>query len=183
MHATLNKINKGIKTFGVLEKETEFELFFKGNYSRFYYFAFQMIGEKEVCRDIVGDAFEQAWAFSHQKEQFNLTSYMYSLVRNKCVDYLRHEAAKARYADFYMYMYNESGEDDTYEEMEQQISEMYCMLDKFTPKTRTILEMCYFQKKTYSETADELGISVSAVRKHIVNALKAFRAAIAKKDK
>ncbi len=72
---------------------------------------------------------------------------MYSLVRNKCVDYLRHEAAKARYADFYMYMYNESGEDDTYEEMEQQISQMYCMLDKFTPKTRTILEMCYFQRK------------------------------------
>ena len=146
-----------------MEKETEFELFFKGNYSRFYYFAFQMIGDKEVCRDIVGDAFEQAWAFSHQKEQFNLTSYMYSLVRNKCVDHLRHETAKARYADFYMYMYNESGEDDTYEEMEQQISEMYGMLDKFTPKTRTILEMCYFQKKTYSETADELGISVSAV--------------------
>ncbi|MEY8686656.1 sigma-70 family RNA polymerase sigma factor [Bacteroides sp. AN502(2024)] len=166
-----------------MEKETEFELFFKGNYSRFYYFAFQMIGDKEVCRDIVGDAFEQAWAFSHQKEQFNLTSYMYSLVRNKCVDYLRHEIAKTRYADFYMYMYNESDEDDTYEEMEQQISEMYRMLDKFTPKTRTILEMCYFQKKTYSETADELGISVSAVRKHIVNALKAFRAVIAKKDK
>ena len=80
-------------------------------------------------------------------------------------------------------MYSESGEDDTYEEMEQQISEMYCMLAKFTPKTRTILEMCYFQKKTYSETASELGISVSAVRKHIVNALKAFRAGIAKKDK
>ena len=142
-----------------------------------------MIGEKEVCRDIVGDAFEQAWAFSHQKEQFNLTGYMYSLIRNKCVDYLRHETAKARYADFYMYMYSESSEDDTCEEMEQQNSEMYSMLDKFTPKTRSILEMCYFQKKTYSETADELGISVSAVRKHIVNALKAFRTAIAKESK
>jgi len=165
-----------------LEKETEFELFFKENYSRFYYFAFQIIGEKEVCRDIVSDAFEQAWSFFHQKEQFNLIGYMYSLVRNKCVDYLRHEMAKARYADFYVYMYSESDEDNIYEEMEQQISKMYSMLDKFTPKTRIILEMCYFQKKTYKETAGELGISVSAVRKHIVTALKAFRAEFAKKN-
>ena len=66
--------------------------------------------------------------------------------------------------------------------MEQQISKMYSMLDKFTPKTRIILEMCYFQKKTYKETAGELGICVSAVRKHIVTALKAFRAEFAKKN-
>lgn len=166
-----------------MEKETEFELFFKGNYYRFYYFAFQMIENKEVCRDIVSDAFEQTWPLFFQKEQFNATSYMYSLVRNKCVDYIRHETAKARYADFCLHMYHESDEDDTYEEMEQQISQIYHVLKKLTPKTRRILKMCYFQKMTYSETASELGISVSAVRKHIVNALKVFRTAIAKKDK
>ena len=82
-------------------KKTNFEIFFKENYSRFYYFAFQMIGEKEVCQDIVSDAFEQTWLFSQKNPSFNQTSYMYSLVRNKCVDYIRHETAKAHYADFY----------------------------------------------------------------------------------
>ena len=164
-------------------KKTNFEIFFKENYSRFYYFAFQMIGEKEVCQDIVSDAFEQTWLFSQKNPSFNQTRYMYSLVRNKCVDYIRHETAKAHYADFYMHMFNESDEGDTSKEMEEQISQIYRILQELTPKTRTILKMCYFQKKTYSETADELGISVSAVRKHIVNALKVFRQRIVNEDK
>ena len=49
------------------------------------------------------------------------------------------------------------------------------MLSEFTPQTARILELCYFQKKTYNEAAEELHISASAVKKHIVGALKAFR--------
>ena len=82
-----------------------------------------MIGEKEVCQDIVSDAFEQTWLFSQKNPSFNQTSYMYSLVRNKCVDYIRHETAKAHYADFYMHMFSESDEGDTSKEMEEQIAQ------------------------------------------------------------
>lgn len=166
-----------------MEKDTEFELFFKQNYSRFYYFAFQMIGDKEVCRDIIAEGFEQTWLLLKNSENVNCISYMYSLIKNKCVDYLRHESAKARYAELYMAMYEESDEDDNYEEQEEQISLMYKMISEFSPKTRLILEECYFHKKKYSEVAEELGISVSAVRKHIVTALKEFRKEIAKKAK
>jgi len=166
-----------------LEKEIEFESFFKGNYSRFYYFAFQMIGDKEVCRDIVSDAFEQTWSFLQQADNLNLTSYMYSLVRNKCVDYIRHEMTKARYAEFCMAMFDESDEDDSENETDWKITEVHRLLEKMTPRTREILDRCYFRKKTYNETAEELGISVSAVRKHVVNALKIFRAGIVNKDK
>jgi RNA polymerase sigma factor, sigma-70 family len=164
-----------------LERDTEFELFFKQNYSRFYYFAFQMIGDKEVCRDIVSDGFEQTWPIFEQSKKINWTSYMYALIRNKCVDYLRREMVKTKYADFYMAMYDEADEGDGYEEMEEQITQMYKMISEFSPKTRLVLEECYFHRKKYSEVAEELGISVSAVRKHIVNALKEFRKEIAKK--
>ena len=106
---------------------------------------------------------------------------MYALIRNKCVDYLRREMVKTKYADFYMAMYDEADEGDGYEEMEEQITQMYKMISEFSPKTRLVLEECYFHRKKYSEVAEELGISVSAVRKHIVNALKEFRKEIAKK--
>lgn len=142
-----------------------------------------MIGDKEVCRDIIADGFEQTWLVFKQSENTNWTSYMYSLVRNKCVDYLRHESAKARYAELYMAMYDECGEDDNYDEMDEQITLMYKMISEFSPKTRLILEECYFHKKKYSEVAEELGISISAVRKHLVSAMKNFRKGIAKKVK
>ena len=100
---------------------------------------------------------------------------MYSLVRNKCVDYIRHETAKGRYADVYLHMFGNEEEEETDDETERQIEIMYHMLSEFTPQTARILELCYFQKKTYNEAAEELHISASAVKKHIVGALKAFR--------
>ena len=167
-----------------METDKDFENFFKENYSRFYYFALQMVDDEEVCRDIVGDAFEQAWLASLQSRKTSLHGYMFSIVRNKCVDYVRYQSAKTRYADFYLAMYSESTDDEEeYLETERRITLIQEKMTELTPKTRQILEMCYFLKKTYQQTADELGISVSAVRKHIVNALKAFREDIPKKSK
>lgn len=48
--------------------------------------------------------------------------------------------------------------------------------------TRHILEECYVRRKKYQEVADELNISVSAVRKHIVKALSVLRKEFAKKE-
>ena len=50
----------------------------------------------------------------------------------------------------------------------------------FDRHTRHILEECYLHEKKYKEVAAELNISISAVRKHIVKALKAIREEFAK---
>ena len=143
-----------------------------------------MVDDEEVCRDIIGDAFEQTWIASRRDYKTNLYGYMFSIVRNKCVDYVRYETAKSKYADFYLAMYSESTDDEEdFLETERRIALVYEKMNQLTPKTRQILDMCYFKKKTYQQTADELNISVSAVRKHIVNALKAFRNDIPKKTK
>ena len=49
-------------------------------------------------------------------------------------------------------------------------------------KREHILEECYIQRKKYQEVAEELNISVSAVRKHIVKALQVIREECAKKS-
>ncbi len=165
----------------MLKTEGDFGRFFKEGYSRFYYFAYQMVSNEEVCRDIVSDAFSQAWDVFQTGKVTNWNSYMYTLVRNKCVDYIRYETAKEHYADFYLHTFSE--EDEEEDEMQEQIEIMYRMMEEFTPQTAKVLELCYFQKKTYKQAADELGISTSAIKKHIVAALKAFREEIAKKTK
>ena len=48
-------------------------------------------------------------------------------------------------------------------------------MEHLTPRTRDVLERHYLQGKKYSEVAMELGISESAVKKHIMQALKLFR--------
>ncbi len=160
-------------------KEDDFEQFFKKEYSRFYFFAYQMVSDEETCRDIVSEAFSQVWELFQTDKVLNWNSYMYTIIRNKCVNHIRHEMAKEHYADFYLHTFNEEDEDE--EEMQEQIETIYRMMKTFTPQTTNVLELVFFQKKTYLQAANELGISTSAIKKHIVTALKAFREEITKK--
>jgi len=43
------------------------------------------------------------------------------------------------------------------------------------PPTSDILRACYVEEKKYKQVAEEMGISVSTVKKHIIKALKIVR--------
>lgn len=69
-----------------------------------------------------------------------------------------------------------------YLEQDERMMHISKAMEKLTPHTRHILEECYIQRKKYQEVAEELNISVSAVRKHIVKALQVIREECAKKS-
>lgn len=48
-------------------------------------------------------------------------------------------------------------------------------LEELTPRTQQIVRLCYVERKKYREVAMELGISESAVKKHIMQALSYMR--------
>ena len=48
-------------------------------------------------------------------------------------------------------------------------------METLPPKTRHVLEECYFNNKKYKEVADSLEVSTNAVKKHIVKALGLLR--------
>ena len=55
-----------------------------------------------------------------------------------------------------------------YLEQDERMMHISKAMEKLTPHTRHILEECYIQRKKYQEVAEELNISVSAFRKHIL---------------
>lgn len=158
---------------------TEFELFFKKNYTKFYYYALRFVDDDEVCKDIVCNAFEYAWQFYSQKKVDNWRNYIYSFLRNQCIDHLRHQVVHEKYAEFYIKMVSEEEEP---EEVDERILAIREVLKELTPKTRLILEECYINKKKYREVAQDLEISESAVKKHLVQALRIIRQKIVKKQ-
>lgn len=163
-----------------LKKDTDFEQFYKENYSRFFYFTFHIVDDEEVSRDIVGDAFEYAWQFHYKADIKDWSKYMYSYLRNKSIDFIRHQVVHTKYAEYYLQMgEEESGE--TGDDDEEKIRDIMEILPELTPKTRLVLEECYLNHKKYHEVAEALEISESAVRKHIVQALKTIREKILKK--
>ncbi len=70
-----------------------FDKMFNEWYAQFVYFAYYFINDAEVCRDIVSDAFEYLWRNYEKIEEATAKTYLYTIIRTRCIDYLR----KAKY--------------------------------------------------------------------------------------
>ena len=112
-------------------------------------------------------------------EKTTAKSYLFIYVRNRSIDYLRHQDIHYAYAEFSQKLYENYTEVE-FKEQDERMVKIQKVLDGMTPHTRHILEECYLHEKKYKEVAAELNISISAVRKHIVKALKAIREEFAK---
>ena len=148
----------------------EFEELYTGNYSRLYYYAYQFLNDAEVSRDVVNDAFEYVWKNYENFRKMNVVAILFQSVRNKSIDTFRHNKVEENYVALYSRMLSE--EDAGLDEENEKIERIYKVLDSLTPQTRHIMEECYFNRKKYAEVAEMLNISPSAVKKHVMKALR-----------
>ena len=143
------------------------------NYSRLYYYAYQFLNDVEGSRDIVNDAFEYVWKNYEHFRKMNVVAILFQCVRNKSIDAFRHNKVEENYAMLYSQMFQE--ENIGLDEENEKIERVYKVLDNLTPQTRHIMEECYFNRKKYAEVAEMLNISPSAVKKHVMKALRLLR--------
>ncbi len=153
---------------------TEFERFFKVNYSKTYYWALSLLQDEEAARDIVADSFEYLFTRHADMKMEEAVNYLFVTVRNRSLDYFRKQAVHKRYSD-YVTQSSERVEEVSWLEHDEKVEHVKQLMNQLTPRTQEILEAHYMQGKKYSEVATELGISESAVKKHIMQALSFFR--------
>lgn len=164
-----------------MEDKADFDFLFKEYYTQLYYYAFHLINDMEASKDITSDAFEFIWANYTKIDKATAKSYLYIYVRNKCIDYLRHQKVHEQYVQLYIKLTEPHAETE-YQEYDERMLRIQKAISTLTAHTRHILEECYIRKKKYKEVADELNISISAVRKHIVKALSVIRSEFEKKN-
>lgn len=153
--------------------KAQFEELFKKNYQRLFYCALDIVNDEAAARDIVSDVFTDLWEKFRNLHRENFDGFLYTTVRNRSIDYLRHVSVAREYEK--LFLQEECEWEETEEDQEENIQRIYDIMDQFTPRTRTIFEECYFNGKKYQEVAEEMGISTAAVHKHIVKAFATFR--------
>lgn len=153
----------------------DFDKMFKEWYIPFFYFAFRYIKDREVCKDIVSESFEKLWKNYDQIDATKAKSYLASMVKTKCIDYLRHQSVHENYIKYTTYVNDSVLKEDDFSLTETRIALIRKGMEKLTPYNRHILEQCYIHHKKYKEVAEELQISVSAIHKNIVKALRILR--------
>lgn len=160
--------------------KNDYEALFKQNYARLFYTALDFVDDAETARDIVGDVACETWrrmdVLMAGDTAVNLVAYMVNAVRNRALNHLKHKAVENSYLRESLRVKEmiASEPSDLHEERLRLIGQI---MERLSPQTRTVFDMCWFEGRSYAETAEALGISVSAVHKHVSKAFATFRKA------
>lgn len=163
---------------------SNFNDFYKKYYRRTFLFAKSYVHNKWASEDIASEALIAFWENIKKQEIHHPLTFLFSIVKNKSIDYLRHELthqeALAQMSEVGLRELNtritslEACEPEKiYSEEVKAIVES--TLSSLPERTREIFLMSRSQNLTKEEIATALGITTKGVEYHISKALKSLR--------
>ena len=162
-------------------KEEHFERLFSEMYPRLVRFATTLMDNTEEAKDIVSETMEQAWKEFDQLKENTRSAWLYATVRNGCLNRLKHLNVEQQHIDRLIEA-TRAEMNQGYRAHEALLQQAENIAHNLPEPTCTILRSCYWEKKTYQQVADELGISPDTVKKHISKALRTLREAMLGKE-
>lgn len=155
-------------------------------YPKLVRFAKEFVMSEEDAENITQDVFADLWEKRESMDHIeNINAYLFRLVRNRCLDHLKHKVFEQKYAEnvqasfevelnLKMQSLDRFDVLDIYEgnEMEKLVREAINCLPK---KCRAIFLLSRMEGLKYREISERLGISVNTVECQMGIALKKLR--------
>jgi RNA polymerase sigma-70 factor (ECF subfamily) len=153
-----------------------FDFFFRQYYTPLCFFANSILHNEDEAKDIVQDCFVKLWDSQTINERSEtLKSFLYTAVRNKCVDLLRKKKViqKAKL----QLLRNNENDFEYFDEVAfaEMMAQIIGHIELLPPKMQQVIKLFYFEDKNYKEIADTLGTSPETVRNQKGKALKMIR--------
>ena len=165
-------------------KHEAYEYLFATYYPRLHNYALRFLANGDAVGDIIQDCFMKLWEKRGELILQSVGALLFRMVRNQCLNYLRHKALEdsewlqsLNLEDHSERLYSTDFLDDPdqellFQELKRQVEQT---LDALPERSRQIFTMSRFDGMKNREIAEELGISVKVVERHIGRALKMFR--------
>ncbi len=173
MNLTDKKILNRIKIGDI----KQFEIVFREYYEMLCQFAIKYVKNIEQSEEVVQDTFYNIWK---NRNTLNITSslkaYLFTAVRNNCLQVLRTRSLDIKYENYYKSHYvNESitpSDELNAKELSKVINKA---LNSLPERCREIFKMSRYEGLKYHEIAEKLSISIKTVEANMGKALKHFR--------
>ena len=137
-----------------------------------YRMAFSMVEDADDAKDAVNQVFTQMWKGKPDVSEESVRGYLLAATRNQCLHLLRQRQLRQQMEE----ELRQTAEKSSNEEREELLCELQQVInDNLTEQDRRVLQLHYKEEMTYQETATVLGISPSAVNKHITRSLAKIR--------
>ncbi len=158
-------------------RESAYRQLFEQYYQKLVVFACKYLEDLESARDIVQEFYLYLYESRHSISiQTSLKSYLYSAVKNRCLNQVKHEQVKEKHRNMSRSEANVSGPD--LEEIMDAVeleARVYEIVSKLPEKCRQIYIMSRVDGKRNREIADELNLSIRTVETQISKALKSLK--------
>lgn len=168
----------------IVSRDFNFNDFYKKYYRKTFLFAKSYVHDSFTAEDISSEALISLWETMKKNEIQHPVTFLFSIVRHKAIDYLRHEIVKqealSRMSDIGLRELNTristleacDPEKIFSNEIQQIISGTLAGLPE---NTRKSFEMSRFQSLSREEIAQALGMTVKGVEYHLKRAMDALR--------
>jgi RNA polymerase sigma-70 factor, ECF subfamily len=143
--------------------------------------AYRVVRERTLAEEIVQEAFLALWRdpASYREDRGKFRTWLLSAVHHRAVDMVRREEAQRR----------RSLQQRTVETIEEDIADSVAdrvdlaetrqrvrgALDDIPPAQRRILELMYFEGKTQTDIAEELGLPLGTVKSRTLLGMRRLR--------
>ena len=167
-------------TQGTTMTVREYEQLFKQNFERLYYHSLDIVHNEDVARDVVSDVFVNVWRLRDKVAMDTALSYLYTSVRNRSLDQLRHRSRHVPLIEEVIQELEHYSDTD-WEEYEARIDAIKAELNRQPERVRRVLYLRFYEQKSNQEVADQMGITVDGVKKIVQRSFAHMRVSLGKK--
>lgn len=155
----------------------QFDKLFNQYYERLVLFAESYVGDLETAEDMVQDVFLSLLSRTDLTNIKYSRSYLYSCVKNGCVNYLRKlkvvDPLDSKLFDAIYY----SGDFDLLEQ-EELVRRVKEEIEKLPEQRREVLKMSVYEGMSYPQIAEVTGLSINTIKTHMKKAYQDLRAGL-----
>ena len=153
--------------------EERFRELFLAMHPKLIRYATTLMGDADEAKDMVSEVFGKAWEnFSSLSDEAK--TWLYTTTRNECLNRLKHLQVEQSHIEAII-LATQADVDNGYWEHEALLQKVEAIARSLPEPTCTVLRLCYWEKRTYREVAEQLGISPDTVKKHISKTLQMLR--------
>ena len=160
-----------------------FELLFSIYFARLNDFAKNVVRDDFISQDIVQEVFVKVWETRSTIESVNLEAYLFRLVRNRCIDYIKHLKVvnnrmqeihiSSKYEELYRidFIGNEP-----YVMIEEELKiKIEKTIQSLPDRCREVFILSRMDGLKNKEIAEQLHINIKNVERHLNRAMQSFR--------
>ncbi len=160
-----------------------FELLFSIYFARLNDFAKNVVRDDFISQDIVQEVFVKVWESRSSIESVNLEAFLFRLVRNRCIDYIKHlkvvnnRMQKIHISSKYEELYRiDFIGNEPYVMIEEELKiKIEKTIQGLPDRCREVFILSRMDGLKNKEIAEQLNINIKNVERHLNRAMQSFR--------